>query len=223
MSSPLISVVNWGSALNFASHFFQSYSVPQYRARFCIVRRGTPSDESGTHSRSGHLVALTRRRRSVRSASEALKRNGRMSVPWPSPVRGTTSVSPCVMALTLVERAAVDAAARRTKPRRSRSGGFAIPRLLTSCRSTSPCRTRSRTAGQDPVADRDPHEAEDGPDEPRIDTVRGPESAAHPRGAAQYAEDDDRDSCPEQPVRDQPGSPQPERSRHDQHRARERR
>src|SRR5690349_5470071 len=129
MSSPLISVVNWGSALNFASHFFQSYSLPQYRARFCIVRSGTPSDESGTHSRSGHLVALTRRRRSVRSASEALKLNGRISVPA-SPFGCATSVRVCVMALTFPKTfngpAATVAAVTPTKRRRSKSGGLDI-------------------------------------------------------------------------------------------------
>src|ERR1051325_4837372 len=47
----------------------------------------------------------------------------------------------------------------------------------------SPCRTRGRTAGQDSVEDENPHEAEDGPDEPRIDTVRGPESRSEERTA----------------------------------------
>src|SRR5713101_2892112 len=221
-SSPLISVVNWGTALSLASHFFQSYSVPQYRARFCIVRSGTPSDESGTHSRSGHLVALMRRRRSVRSASAALKRNGRISVPS-LPVGCATSVRACVMALTLLEKpkspsgpTATVAAATPTKRRRSTSGGFDMSCLL------SPSGTRSRTAGQNPARHHDPHQADDGPDEPRIGAVRGPESTAQPRGAAQHSEHDGCDARPEQRVRDQPGPPESERPGHNQHRARER-
>src|SRR5207245_2634522 len=86
----------------------------------------------------------------------------------------------------------------------------------------SPSSTRRRTAGQNPARDLDPHETDDGPDEPRIGAVRGPESTAHPRGAAQHAEHDGCDARPEQRVRDQPSPPEPERPCHDQHRARKR-
>src|SRR5437773_7742404 len=163
-----------------------------------------------------------RRRRSVRSACAALKRNGRMSVPS-LPLACATSLSACVMALTLLEKpnspsgpAATVAAATPTKRRRSKSGGFDISFLL------SPSSTRRWTAGQNPARHHDPHQAHDGPDEPRIGAVRCPESAAHPRGAAQYAEHDDCDPRPEEGVRDQPGPPEPERPCHDQHRARKR-
>src|SRR6266851_4807201 len=120
------------------------------------------------------------------------------------------------MALTLPKSpngpAATVAAATPTKRRRSTSGGFDMSCLL------SPSSTRSGTSGQDSAHDHDPSEADDGPDEPRIGAVRGPESSAHPRGAAQHSEHDGCDARPEQRVRDQPGPPQPERPGHDQHR-----
>src|SRR3989449_4045676 len=75
----------------------------------------------------------------------------------------------------------------------------------------SPSSTRRWTAGQNPARHHDPHQADDGPDEPRIGAVRGPESSAHPRGAAQHSEHDGCDARPEQRVRDQPGPPEPER------------
>src|SRR2546430_7754356 len=63
--------------------------------------------------------------------------------------------------------AATVAAATPTKRRRSKSGGFDISFLL------SPSSTRRRTAGQNPARHHDPHQADDGPDEPRIGAVRG--------------------------------------------------
>src|SRR6266480_2919352 len=60
-----------------------------------------------------------------------------------------------------------------------------------SCSSASPSSTRSRTSGQEDLAHgHDPHEADEGRDEPRIGAVRCPESTAQPRGAAQQDEDD---------------------------------
>src|SRR6266480_4658431 len=104
-----------------------------------------------------------------------------MSVP-PLAVGCATSLRARVMALTLPKSpsgpAATVAAVTPTKRRRSKSGGFDIPCLL------SPSSTRRWTAGQNPARDHDPHEADDGPDEPRIGAVRGPESSANPRGAA---------------------------------------
>src|SRR5213595_3739811 len=148
-----------------------------------------------------------------------------MSVPA-LPFGCATSVTACVMVLTLLRSpsgpAATVAAATPTKRRRSKSGGFDIPCLLTSFRSTSPSSARRWTPRQDPARYHDPHQAHDGPDEPRRGAVRCPESAAHPRGAAQYAEHDDCDPRPEEGVRDQPGPPEPERPCHDQHRARKR-
>src|SRR5206468_8158424 len=120
-----------------------------------------------------------------------------MSVPA-LPFGCATSVTACVMVLTLSRSpsgpAATVAAATPTKRRRSTSGGFDISCLL------SPSSTRRRTAGQNPARDHDPHETDDGPDEPRIGAVRGPESTAHPRGAAQHAEHDGCDARPEQRV-----------------------
>src|SRR2546427_8927135 len=101
------------------------------------------------------------------------------------------------MALTLVERVAAVAAARPMKPRRSRSGGFVISCL------PSPRSARTRTPGHDPARDHEPEETDNGPDEPRIDAVRGPNSSAHPCGAAQHAEQDGCDPRPEERVRDQ--------------------
>src|SRR5213595_4283822 len=148
-----------------------------------------------------------------------------MSVPA-LPFGCATSVTACVMVLTLLRSpsgpAATVAAATPTKRRRSKSGGFDIPCLLTSFRSTSPTSARRWTPRQDPARYHDPHQAHDGPDEPRRGAVRCPESAAHPRGAAQYAEHDDCDPRPEEGVRDQPGPPEPERPCHDQDRARKR-
>jgi len=54
-----------------------------------------------------------------------------------------------------------------------------------------------------------------------VPSVRCPETAAEPRGAAQRSEHDRRDPRREERVRDHPGPPEPEHSRHDQHRARE--
>jgi hypothetical protein len=89
--------------------------------------------------------------------------------------------------------------------------------------SASPSSTRSGTSGQeDPAHDHDPHQADDGRDEPRIGAVRCPESTALPRGAAQQDEHDGCDPRREECVRDQPGPPEPERPGHDQHRPRER-
>src|SRR3989442_4361438 len=105
------------------------------------------------------------------------------------------------MAFTLVEKpnspsgpAATVAAATPTKRGRSTSGGFDMSCLL------SPSGTRRRTAGQNPARHHDPHQADDGPDEPRVGAVRGPESSAHPRSAAQHAEHDDGDPRPEERV-----------------------
>src|SRR5882724_9218092 len=86
------------------------------------------------------------------------------------------------------------AAATPTKRRRSKSGGFDISCLLSSSS------TRRWTAGQDPARHHYPHQADDGPDEPRIGAVRGPESTVQPRGAAQHAEHDSSDARPEQRV-----------------------
>src|SRR5437762_12931903 len=148
-----------------------------------------------------------------------------MSVPA-LPFGCATSVTACVMVLTLLRSpsgpAATLAAATPTKRRRSKSGGFDIPCLLTSFRSTSPSSARRWTPRKDPARYHDPHQADDGPDEPRIGAVWGPESSAQPRGAAQHAKHDGCDARPEQRVRDQPGPPQPERPCHDQHRARKR-
>src|SRR5260370_35916497 len=56
---------------------------------------------------------------------------------------------------------------------------FHIPREF------SPCRTRSRTSGQENTAHyQDPHDADDGRDEPRIGAVWGQKSTAHPPAAA---------------------------------------
>src|SRR3984893_5874127 len=89
--------------------------------------------------------------------------------------------------------------------------------------SNSPASTRRGTSRQeDPAHDHDPHEAEDGRDEPRIGAVRSPQSTAQPRGAAQQAEDDGRDPGREERARDQPGPPEPERRGHDKTRAPER-
>src|SRR6266852_9155102 len=87
----------------------------------------------------------------------------------------------------------------------------------------SPCRTRSRTSGQeDPAHYQDPHDADDGRDEPRIGAVWCPESTAQPRGAAQQGKHNGCDPRREKRVRDQPGPPEPKRCSHDKHRARER-
>jgi hypothetical protein len=64
MSSPSIPVLNCGSAFNRASHRRQSYSVVQYRARFCIAANCTPCDRSVTSSLVGQRVASMRRRSS---------------------------------------------------------------------------------------------------------------------------------------------------------------
>src|SRR5260370_6678602 len=45
-----------------------------------MVANCTPCDASLTVSRSGHFVALTRRRKSATSAAEKFTRNGRMAV-----------------------------------------------------------------------------------------------------------------------------------------------
>src|SRR5438874_4436289 len=67
--------------------------------------------------------------------------------------------------------------------------------------SASPSRTRSRTSGQeDPAHDQDPHDADDGRDEPRISAVRCPDSTAQPRGAAQQDEHDGCNPRREEPV-----------------------
>jgi hypothetical protein len=71
MSSPSISVMNCGSAASLASAFRQSYSVAQKRASLCVVASCTPCEASVTVSRSGHLVASMRLRKSVSSASGA--------------------------------------------------------------------------------------------------------------------------------------------------------
>src|SRR3989442_10152312 len=80
MSRPSISVRNCGRAFIFASILRQSYSVAQYRASAWVVASCTPWDASVTASRSGHLVALMRRRSSVNSVSGTFTRNGRMAV-----------------------------------------------------------------------------------------------------------------------------------------------
>src|SRR5439155_25565134 len=53
-------------------------SAAQYRARSCIIASGAPCESSVTVSASGHLVAVTRRRRSVSSVSGKPISNGRM-------------------------------------------------------------------------------------------------------------------------------------------------
>src|SRR5881296_2355828 len=92
-----------------------------------------------------------------------------------------------------------------------------VRRPRTSTRS--PFATRGRSSFQDGAHDDDPHEADDREDEPRIDSVRCPDPAAHPRRAARDAEHDRSDPGLEQSVGDDPGPPQPERPGHDQHRA----
>src|SRR6266853_3322563 len=87
----------------------------------------------------------------------------------------------------------------------------------------SPCRTRSRTSGQENTAHyQDPHDADDERDEPRIGAVWCPKSTARPRGAAQQGKHNGCDPRREERVRDQPGPPEPKRRGHDKHRARER-
>src|SRR2546421_10650218 len=78
MSSPSISVMKCGRSFSLASHLRQSWSVAQYRARSCIIASRAPCESSATVSTSGHLVAFTRLRRSVRSASGKPTVNGRM-------------------------------------------------------------------------------------------------------------------------------------------------
>jgi hypothetical protein len=83
-----------------------------------------------------------------------------------------------------------------------------------------PCSSRIRASGQQHTAhDHDPHEPDEGRDEPRIDAVRRPEPAAQPRGATQQGEHDGCDPRREECIRDQPGPPESERAGHDQHRA----
>src|SRR5882672_8765834 len=77
---------------------------------------------------------------------------------------------------------------------------------------TSPFATRRRNSFQDGAHDEDPHEADDREDQPRIESVRCPEPAAHPRRAARHTEQDRADPGPEQSVGDHAGPPQPERS-----------
>src|SRR6267142_2095562 len=74
----------------------------------------------------------------------------------------------------------------------------------------SPCRTRSRTSGQENTAHyQDPHDADDGRDEPRIGAVWCPKSTAQPRGAAQQGKHNGCDPRREERVRDQPGPHSP--------------
>src|SRR6266403_1271252 len=99
--------------------------------------------------------------------------------------------------------------------------GFAM--FLPCARVSLPSSTSSRTSGQeDPAHDEDPHDADDGRDEPRIGAVWCPDSTSQPRGAAQQGKHNGCDPRREERVRDQPGPPEAKRRGHDEHRARER-
>jgi len=80
MSSPSISVTKFGRLFSLASHLLQSCSVRQYCARSCIRASRTPCESSSTVSRSGHLVAPTRLRRSASFSSGKETSSGRISV-----------------------------------------------------------------------------------------------------------------------------------------------
>ena len=77
MSSPSISVLNWGSAFSFASHRRQSCSLAQYRASSLTVALCTPCDRSVTSSLLGKRAPAMRRRRSSRASAEVSTVNGR--------------------------------------------------------------------------------------------------------------------------------------------------
>src|SRR5215469_5211551 len=119
MSTPSISVTKFGSALSFASQLRQSYSV-QARASFCEVVSRTPCDASATVSFSGHLVAWMRLRKSVRSASGKLTRNGRIAALSPLACCAITFIELPLSAKprTPTEPAAALAAAALQKKRR---------------------------------------------------------------------------------------------------------
>src|ERR1700680_2846838 len=115
MSSPLISVMKFGTALIFASHLRQSCSFAQYCASFCIVANCTPCVASATCSRSGHFVAAMRLRKSARSASGTLTRKGRIAV------------SPAAAAICAGSRLTAPAAADAArKLRRPSSGNLTV-------------------------------------------------------------------------------------------------
>ena len=90
MSTPSISVVNWGSAFSLASSLRQSYSVVQKRASACSVASCTPWERSATSSSEGQRVASIRRRSSASCSSGTSIRNGRMAV---------ASAVACILAL----------------------------------------------------------------------------------------------------------------------------
>jgi hypothetical protein len=81
MSSPSISVTNWGNAFSLASHPRQSYLVAQYRASSWIISSRTPCESSVTVSFSGQRVSVMRRRRSMSASSGMSTWKGRIA--WP--------------------------------------------------------------------------------------------------------------------------------------------
>jgi hypothetical protein len=105
-----------------------------------------------------------------------------------------------VVLCSLVSAAVCCAAATVDAPNGPRGASTpASPFAARSCEasegSSSPCSTRRSASGQeDPAHDQDPDNSDHGRDEPRIGTVRRPESIAHPRGAAQQGEHDGCDA-----------------------------
>src|ERR1700746_3394488 len=93
------------------------------------------------------------------------------------------------------ERLAVRTPAPQSnEARREAIGIVVLIVMVISCYVGSPSTASSRAPGQEhPAHDHAPHHADAGPDETRIDSVRCPESAGQPGGAAQQAEHDGSD------------------------------
>src|SRR6267378_5430016 len=144
-----------------------------------------------------------RRRRSFSAASGTLTRNGRMASDPAGACDDWGKVAPA------------PAAPANTRPQTPATVMRNVCDFIGHSSwkgGTSPFATRGRNSFQDGAHDEDPHEADGGEDQPRIESVRCPEPAAHPRRAARHTEHDRGDPGPEQSVGDHAGPPQPERS-----------